>query len=143
MVRRLSFRDAALLIASTTLAGCRSDSLTSSEPVLCADRPGCVTEATVVTSQSVIISALDDASTRIAPALMDARTREQIGPALGTLRGDLLAGRFEIGRQSLAVAYAALQTAESRPLGAGDIADLAAIRLSLVPAADALGVAAR
>jgi hypothetical protein len=135
-----------------TLGACRSDSIVApSQP----DRPICETSScepgadAPKPNASIVIEPLEDASARILPYLMDARARADLAPVLNRLRSDLLAGNLQLARIQLAMAYDAVDAAGKRLGSSGDasvvldLAELSAIRLSLVPAASALGVAAQ
>lgn len=80
---------------------------------------------------------------------MDGQTRGEIAPLLDRLRSDLLGGNLQMARIQLAMAYDAIYAATGRLTSSTegsvvlDLAELSAIRLSLVPAARALGVAAQ
>ncbi len=135
-----------------TLGACRSDSiLAPSQPDLPAcEGASCDAPATApAPNASIVIEPLEDAASRIVPYLMDGRTRGDVAPVLGLLRSSLLAGNLQSARIQLAMAYDAIDAAGRRLSGSGDasvvldLAELSAIRLSLVPAARALGVAAQ
>lgn len=151
---RASPQLAACALVLLALGACRSDSILSpAQP----DRPICETSSCEPSvdgpkpkpNASIVIEPLDDAATRIVPYLMDDRTRTEVAPVLNALRSDLLAGRLQTARIQLAMAYDAVDAAGKRLGSSGDagvvldLAELSAIRLSLVPAAAALGVAAR
>ncbi len=134
------------------LGACRSDSILSpSQP----DLPACegsLCEPSPVApapNASIVIEPLEDAASRIVPYLMDDRTRRDVTPVLGLLRSSLLAGNLQSARIQLAMAYDAIDAAGRRLSSSGDasvvldLAELSAIRLSLVPAARAVGVAAQ
>lgn len=145
---------AALLL--TGLGACRADSIVTpaapagpdcaSAPCGAPVIPGM--EAVPAPNASIVIDPLEDAVTRILPSLADARARAELAPVLGALRAELLAGRLAAARLQLARSYDAVDLADRRMSRPGatesllDLANLSAIRLALVPAAAALGVAA-
>lgn len=148
--RRLARRAA---VASTTLllalGACRADG------VVAPAQPGDATcdlactpaAAAPAPGASIVIAPLEDAIARILPSVTDARTRVELTPVLDALRQDLLGGRLHAARLALARSYDAVDLADARLSGSGDdavvldLADLSAIRLALVPASRALGVA--
>lgn len=141
-------------LLALSLGACRADSLVAPaqpEPPVC-EGPRCdpVEPAPApAPNASIVIEPLEDAAARIIPYLMDDRTRTELAPVLARLRSDLLAGNVQLARIQLAVAYDAVDAAGRRLGSSGDasvvldLADLSAIRLSLVPTAAALGVAAQ
>ena len=144
-VRRLAGGALAML----TLGACRADSVLApsqgSQPVC--ETSDCALPGVPAPSASIVIAPLEDAVARILPHMMDARTRADLAPVLDALRTDLQAGRLAVARYQLALAYDALDLA-GRRLGASgdaavvlDLADISAIRLALVPASAALGIA--
>lgn len=147
----LTARRVAVAALLVTLGACRADSiLTPAAPgdggcaaVPCGT-PG--TEPAPAPNASIVIVPLEDAVERIAPWMMDDRARTELPPVLNALRAELLAGRLGSARLQLARSYDAVDMAERRLGGTAlvlDLADLSAIRLALVPASAALGVAVR
>jgi hypothetical protein len=124
-----------VVAASLALASCRADGVTG-QAASCTDQPGCDT-----TTQSVsphVLAAIDDAGTRLTGALSHA-SASQLRNTLGQLelaltRNDLQAGRMALASTYDVIGFAERATPEARP-------DLGAIRLALIPAARALGVA--
>lgn len=135
-----------------SLAACRSDSVTMPQtpatPICYAgacDAPG----TGVALDAPIVIQPLEDAVARVAPNMMDSRTRADLGGRLTALRAALLSGDRATARMQLAHAYDVVDAASGRLRANGsdavllDLADLSVIRLALVPASQALGVGAR
>ena len=126
----------AVLTALLGLAACRADSATTYDSS-CTDQPGCASASIV---EPNVLQALSDAASRILPALAPGAAAE-LGAPLTRLQAALSRSDMPGGRLALVMTYDAIDRAErtspvSRP-------DLAVIRLSLVPAARALGLAIR
>jgi len=129
---------AALLLVS----GCSSDSITSpAASTPCVGEQGCRPSTSEPLDPSVL-GALDDARERLVPALDDAATRTSLDGVLLQLEQQLKASRTADARVRLALAYAQLDQARIALPGNDpmDLPDIAAIRLALVPVANALGV---
>lgn len=147
LTRRLAFG----VLAVFMLGACRADGILapdqSSQPIceaaLCEQTGAPAPDATIV------IDPLEDAVARIVPNILDTRARAELPVVLDALRGALLAGRLSDARLQLARSYDALELAGTRLSGSGsdalvlDLVDLSAVRLALVPASAALGVASR
>jgi hypothetical protein len=89
-----------------------------------------------------VLAALEDARGRLVPTLDDAATRGSLDGVLLQLEEQLKANRTASARMRLAVVYAELDRARialpgNEPM---DLPDMTAIRLALVPVANALGV---
>lgn len=127
--------------AGLLLAGCRSDSFTAPNAVDCTGEPGCRTAASEPVDPAVYAS-LDDAELRLVPVIGDAATQSALAGDLRALAQALRDGRTSDARAALADVY--VQIAPFRITGAADgmmdPPDVAALRLELVPAANALGV---
>jgi hypothetical protein len=130
------------------LGACRADSIVTPAQPTC-DDPSCEAATLPPTTAPIVIAPLEDAVARIVPHMMDRRASADLRIVLGRLRSELLAGRIDASRIQLARSYDALDLAERRlsssedGSGVLDLADLSAVRLALVPAANALGVATR
>jgi hypothetical protein len=134
---------AACLVLVALLAGCRSDSLTrpADRPVECGDEIGCrPSESAPV--DPMVFAALDDARERLLPGIDGAADRASLGALLGELREGLRANRSTDARMRLALLYLRLDAMRVTLAGSDpvDLPDIAALRLALVPAANALGV---
>jgi hypothetical protein len=138
-------------LAVLSLGACRADSVIAPDQ---ATQPICETTQCDQTDApapgaSIVIDPLEDAVARIVPNMLDTRARADLPVVLNALREALLAGRMSEARMQLARSYDALELAGQRLSGSGDaalvldMADLSAIRLALVPASAALGVAAQ
>ena len=133
-------RAVASLIAAAALgvAACGpTDSPTAPGGLRCpsADVPLCFDAALGV----AVNGAVDDALTRLLPALETAATRTALQPRLAEISALVRTGDVGQARASLAIARAALLTA-MRQSESVDAADLDAIELALDRLADALGV---
>ena len=139
--RRIVRLGVALLVGATFLAGCRADSLSAPPLTNCPGDPGCRTSPTATIDASVY-AALSDATGRLAPTVSDPAARATLTAALNSLSQDLDGGRDADARTALAQVYAAMVPLRVT-LGNGVTGyppDLAALRLDLVPVANALGV---
>jgi hypothetical protein len=127
--------------AGVLLAGCRSDSFTSPQAVDCTGEPGCRTSLSTPVDPTVYAS-LDDATRRLAPVIGDEATQDAIASDLRALSQALRDGSASDARAALAHVYVQLAPFRvTRPDGTTmDPPDVAALRLELVPAANALGV---
>lgn len=127
--------------AGVLLAGCRSDSFTAPQAVDCTGEPGCRTTLSAPVDPLVYAS-LDDATLRLAPVIGDAATQSALAAHLRALSQALRDGRASDARAALANVYVQLAPFRiTRPDGAAmDPPDVAALRLELVPAENALGV---
>jgi hypothetical protein len=124
------------------VSGCASDSITSplaSTP--CVAEPGCRPSPGEPLDLSVL-AALDDARERLVPALDNAATRTSLDGVLLQLEEQLKANRTADARVRLAAAYGQLDRTRIALPGSDpmDLPDMSAIRLALVPVANALGV---
>lgn len=138
-------------LAVLVLGACRADSIVAPDQ---ATQPICETAQCEQADApepgaSIVIDPLEDAVARIVPNMIDTRARAELPAVLNGLREALLAGRLSEARMQLARSYDALELAGQRLSGSGDaalvldLADLSAVRLALVPASAALGVAAQ
>lgn len=124
------------------VSGCGSDSITSPlASTQCVAEPGCRPSPSEPLDPSVL-AALEDARGRLVPTLDDAATRGSLDGVLLQLEEQLKANRTASARMRLAVVYAELDRARialpgNEPM---DLPDMTAIRLALVPVANALGV---
>ena len=133
-------RAVASLIAAAALGATAcgpTDSLTAPDGLTCpsADVPLCFDPAFGV----AVNGAVDDALTRLLPALENAETRATLQPQLGELLAALRAGDVARARASLATARATLLAA-MRASASADVADLDAVELALDRLAEALGI---
>jgi hypothetical protein len=136
---------AALAVLMSTLAACRADSLSAPPPEfteLCGTAPGCRT-STSAPLDTVVLIAIDDAASRLTPGIQDVTARATVASLLGKLSADLAASRIADARTHLALVYDEIDLMETAAGIRGDLPDLAAIRLGLVPTANSLGVSAR
>ncbi len=124
-----------------TLGACRADSVTmpeaSADPICYTGT--CAEPGPPAPDSPIVILPIEDVAGRIVPTIVDARARSEASAVIGGLRSELLAGRLDAARVQLAYAHHWVA-------GAGtslNDAERSAIRLSLVPAAAALGVQAR
>ncbi len=137
----------AALVGTATLlvAGCSGDAVTSPSPevVACTDEPGCrPTQSAPV--DGVVFAAVTDARERLVPMVDDAAARATLAQGLQRMAQALEANRGADARARLGEVYAALDRLHVTSGGATfDLPDAAAIRLALVPVANALGVQAR
>ena len=136
-------RSRLLLVALSALlvAACRGDSLTTPLQQACGDEPGCRTSQRVPVDPAVI-AAVDDARERLVPTLDDAAARASLAGALQALQEKLQANNSAESRVRLALVFLELDRLRiavpgEEPL---DLPDMSAIRLALVPVANALGI---
>lgn len=132
---------AVLMMATVSLAACRADSFSAPASVDCTGEPGCRPTTSAPIDQSVYAS-LDDASARLVSGIGDAATQRALTDLLHELTQALREGRTSDARAQLAQVYARLTPLRvALPDGTQiDPPDVAALRLGLVPAANALGV---
>jgi hypothetical protein len=128
-------------MAGALLTGCRSDSFTAPNAVDCTGQPGC--RATLLAPvDSTVYASLDDARLRLAPVIGSSAVHVALGSALRELSLALEQRQASDARTALADVY--VQLAPFRVTGPDgttvDPPDVAALRLDLVPAANALGV---
>jgi hypothetical protein len=144
--RPRSRRLAALVGTATLLAaGCRGDSVTtpSESAVACANEPGCRPSQSAPVD-AVVLAAVADARERLIPMLDDASAGATLALALQRMSEALEANRSADARARLADVYVVLDRLRvTVDGGTFDLPDVSAIRLALVPAANALGVQAR
>lgn len=131
-----------MAIAGLLLAGCRADSFTSPQAADCTGEPGCNTTPLAPIDPEVY-AALDDAVLRLVPTITGAATPQaSLAGSLQALSHALKARRAADARIALADVY--VQLAPFRVTrGDGtevDPPDVSAVRLALVPAANALAV---
>jgi hypothetical protein len=136
----------ATVLAALLGSACRSDSITTpidGEPVGCTDAPGCRPSEREAVSP-LVFAAVADAIERLVPMLDASAGRTALVRGLAALQAELQANRSAPARARLAEVYVELDrmriTVEG--LGAVDLPDVAAIRLAMVPVANALGVKA-
>jgi hypothetical protein len=130
-----------LVLGAALLGGCRADSMSAPPLTNCPGDPGCRTSPSAAIDASVYAS-LGDATSRLAPTVSDPAARADLMSALQALTDDLDRGRDADARTALAQVYAELLPLRVT-LGSGVTGyppDLAALRLDLVPVANALGV---
>jgi hypothetical protein len=132
---------ALIVMAGVLLAGCRTDSFTSPQAVDCTGQPGCPATPSAAVDPTVYAS-LDDATLRLVPAIGNGATQRALTSALHALSQALKDGRTSDARAALADVYVQLAPLHvTQPDGTKvDLPDVAALRLELVPAANALGV---
>jgi hypothetical protein len=90
----------------------------------------------------VVLSSIDDARLRLVPQIGDAATQRKLAAALSSLNAALAERRDSDARLDLARVYAAIAPFRTTaPDGTPvDPPDVSALRLELLPAANALGV---
>jgi hypothetical protein len=110
-------------------------------PLDCTGAPGCSPTQNAPVDPAVY-AALDDAQQRLVPNLDDAAARAELGGALQALEVELHANRLSEARTRLALAYVQLDKMRISLPGTDlvDLPDMSAVRLALVPVANALGV---
>jgi hypothetical protein len=131
-----------MALSALLVAACRGDSLTTPlQETPCGDEPGCRTSQSLPVDPAVI-AAVDDARERLVPTLDDAAARASLGGALQALQEKLQANDNAESRVRLALVFLELDRQRitipgEEPL---DLPDMSAIRLALVPVANALGI---
>lgn len=124
------------IAATLLLAACRNDTVTTFDAG-CVNEPGCTSAAVL---EPTVLDALDDADTRsLASLTPDARLR--LHRPLVRLQEVLRQRDLPAGRRALSLLYDAIEAEERR--APESLAELGAIRLSLLPAARALGMPLR
>lgn len=132
-------------IAGALLTGCRADSFTAPHADDCTGEPGCRTTPTAPVDPIVLVS-LEDARLRLAPSIEHTSSQQSaLASSLNLLAQALENGNATDARLALADVYEqAARFRITRDDGVTiDPPDVAALRLALVPAANALGVQAR
>ena len=136
------FRLVSVAFTTLVMAACRADSLTTPlQSTDCGDEPGCRPSQNVPVDPAVI-AAVDDARERLAPTLDDAGARVTLTGALQALQQKLEANRSAEARVRLSMVFVELDRLRVTFPGEApvDLPDMAAIRLAMVPVANALGV---
>lgn len=134
----------AAMLAGVFVMGCRSDSLSAPGAAACSGQPGCrATPSAPV--DPIVYSALDDATLRLVPNIGGSETQETLSNAIASLAQALKDGRSSDARADLANVYTVLAPlGVAQPGGTAiDPPDVAALRLDLLPAVNALGVLAQ
>lgn len=123
------------------LGACRADSILAPGTPECAGS-ACDTTPVGQPSAPAVRAPIGDASGRILAGVTDAAANRRLGVALQALEADLAADRQGSARLRTAEVYDLLDELERTADGAlhPDAPELTAIRLSIVPAARALGV---
>lgn len=141
MTRRRTGRDraAAALLAVAALGAAACGSADSPTAPLALRCPPTVPLCADPVLGAAVRDALDDAATRLVPALESTAARDALEPRLAELADVLASSDVARARSSLTNARATLLET-MRSSGSVDAADLDAIELMLRPLADALGV---
>jgi hypothetical protein len=133
-----------VVVAASLAIGCGDDAVTMPERIAseCADQPGCrATDATPV--DPIVFAVVADARERLVPMLDDAAARRTLTSTFQSLDQALHANQSGVARARLGELYGQLDRVRMVVDGVSfDLPDVAAIRLALVPVANALGVKA-
>lgn len=130
-----------MAFAAVSLSACRADSFSAPQSGPCTGEPGCRDVLTEPVS-AVVFASIDDARLRLVDQIGDAATQRRLNQALNSLNVGLAEGRASDARIALAQVYALIAPfrtidPDGTPI---DPPDVAALRLELVPASNALGV---
>lgn len=140
-VNNIARRVFVITVATVLVGACRADSLSAPQATDCTGQPGCRPTPTAPVDATVY-SSLSDGMGRLAPSL---GAGAALGNALNSLDQALRTGHDADARTYLAEVYAQLIPLRVT-LADGtktDLPDASALRLELVPVANALGVQAR